>query len=165
MKYKTFISIASGLVMSSAYIPFAVADHAKAKAFSEQAKQKIRTGDTGKAELLYAQALQEEPNSSEVALSLADFYIQQHRYDDAEKMIAKGDANNFHYWKTKGILYQSKNDQPHAIEAFEQALKVGGKEDTYVVSYLQMHYEAMGNSAQKRQMENILSAIALKTKK
>jgi thioredoxin-like negative regulator of GroEL len=164
MKYKIF-KIATAILISSLSAQHVVADQAKAKEFSDKAKQKIQTGDIGKAELLYAQALQEEPNSSEIALSLAEFYIQQHRYDEAEIMIAKGDVNHFHYWKTKAILYQSTGDQPHAIAAFEQALNVGGKEDTYILSGLQMHYEANGDSARKKQMENLLASLALKSKK
>ncbi|MES2637012.1 MAG: tetratricopeptide repeat protein, partial [Pseudomonadota bacterium] len=159
----TFFTLATAFLISSLSAQYVAADQAKAKDFSDKAKQKIQTGDVGKAELLYAQALQEEPNSSEIALSLAEFYIQQRRFDEAEKMIARGDVNHFHYWKTKAILYQSTGDQPHAIAAFEQALNVGGKEDTYVLSNLQMHYEASGDSARKKQMENLLASLSLKS--
>jgi tetratricopeptide (TPR) repeat protein len=164
MMRKNMLCIAMGVVITSVCATYAVADNAKAQDFAQKARQKIQTGDSGKAELLYAQAMQESPTNSDIALSLAELYIQQRRYADAERIMAKTNVNNVHYWKTKGIWYQSQGNQPQAIAAFEKSLSFGGKEDAYIVSILQMHYETNGNGAGKKQMENLLATQALNQK-
>ena len=159
---KTFVRIVQTLFALGVCLGVGVAqaDAAKGKVYAEQAAHKMKVGDLGKAEMLYAQAMQEEPANLDFPLSLAELYIQQHRYDDAQKILKQSDTRYYRYWKTKGILLQSLQKPEQAISAFKRALQLpGGKSDAYMLTCLQSHYESIGDSARRKQMENLLEMV------
>lgn len=166
MKLKISLKFAAWILINSLTMQYAIADSAKAQVFVEKAQQKLARGEVSSAELFYAQAMQEDPNNSNISLAVADLMVQQRRYEEADQLIEKSDINNYRRWKSKGMLYQSKGDQPHTVEAYEKALTLGGgKEDAYLLNYLQMYYESNGNTARQQQMENLLGSLALRPKK
>ncbi len=157
MKTLMLITQSAIVLGASLFSVMTFANTDKAQALVAQAAYKIKTGNPGKAEMLYAQALQEDPTNRDIPLSLAELYIQQHRYDDAEQSLIKGDTQYYRFWKVKGILHQVRNEKSQAIAAFEKAIQLtGGKSDAYILTCLQTHYESIGNSAAKKQMENLI---------
>jgi Tfp pilus assembly protein PilF len=163
MKLHTIINIVTILVVGTE-VQYVSADSVKARAFTDRATQAIKMGDSNKAELLFAQAMQEDPKNNVFLLALADFYVQQHRFVEAEQLIVSGDQKDYRLWKTKAIMHQVKNEPTLAISAFEQALSLGGKADRYILTCLQVHYEKIGDAVRKKQMEHLLSAVAIDTK-
>jgi tetratricopeptide (TPR) repeat protein len=136
----------------------------KKETFVQQAEQKMRMGDVGKAELLYMHALQQSPTDANIASAVAEFYIQQHRVAEAEKLINAADQSNPHVWRARSLLFQAQGDDAKSITALEKAFALGGDTDIFTLTRLQQHYEATGNTARQKQMENLQQAVEVKTK-
>ena len=138
---------------------------ASARKLSERARSELDAGNITRAELLYAQAMQESPNDVGLSVQLAEIYISQHRFDEADRLIAKtqqAQPSNYRVWKARGELQRAQGNDADAIASYEKAFSLGGKEDAYVLQNLQQHYEKTGNSTRKKQMENNLQYLRMK---
>jgi len=137
---------------------------AEAQAYAAEAAQKLAMGDVAKAEILYAQAMQESPSDVGISMSLAELYISQQRFDSAKSLIdaaLQTAATDYRPWKTQAIYQRVQGNEARAIRSFERAFSLGAKSDRYVVANLQQHFEATGNKARKQQMDNLLQALDL----
>lgn len=135
------------------------ASEANARKFSAQAKAQLDAGNISRAELLYAQAMQESPNDTTLSMQLAEIYISQRRFDEADRLIAKtqqSQPSDYRVWKARGELQLAQGNEAGAIESYEKSFSLGGKEDAFVLQNLQQHYERTGNATRKKQMENNL---------
>ena len=135
------------------------ADDQEAFSLIKQASKKMQMGDSGKAEQFYMQALQESPANLEIKISVAEFYIQQARYAEAENIITNADQKNYRVWRAKSILLLSQGKEKESILALEKAFNLGGR-DLYILQRLQTHYEMTGNRARQQQIENNLQSHA-----
>lgn len=144
--------------MTSAGVP-------EARAYAAEAERKLAMGDVARAEILYAQAMQEAPNDVAFAMSLAELYITQQRFESAKSLIdaaLQAHQQDYRAWKTQAVYLRAKGDESQALQAFERAFSLGAKEDRYVLVNLQRHFEATGNTARKRQMDNLIQALDMR---
>lgn len=161
-----FISLARLFGCSTAMLLIAVSPlHAgpnEARKLFEEGRTKLQFGDPAKAELLYAQAMQEAPNDAGYAMAMADLYITQRRFESAATLIndaLKTRDSDYRVWRTLGSYQQAQGDQSAAIASFEKAFALGGQDDPYVLTTLQQHYEKTGNTTRRKQMESHLQPV------
>lgn len=151
--------IASLLLCMCCSIQNSLADDQDAFSLVKQANEKMQMGDSGKAEQFYMQALQESPDNLEIRLSVAEFYIQQSQYQEADNIITNADQKNYRVWRAKSILLLSQGKENESILALEKAFNLGGR-DLYILQRLQTYYEMTGNRARQKQIENNLHSHA-----
>lgn len=153
------------LVITVVVLMGATAVHAgpnEAKKLFEQGRAKLQFGDPAKAELLYAQAMQEAPNDMGYAMAMADLYITQRRFDSAATLIndaLKTHESDYRVWRTLATYQQAQGNQSGAVASFEKAFALGGQDDPYVLTTLQQHYEKTGDTTRRKQMESHLQPV------
>jgi len=91
MGFYTIIRLTSGFALSALLLSssgVALASDASASALAVQARAQLDAGNVTRAELLYAQAMQEAPGDVGLSMTLAEIYIAQRRFDEADRLIA-----------------------------------------------------------------------------
>jgi len=168
MGFYTIIRLTSGFALSALLLSssgVALASDASASALAVQARAQLDAGNVTRAELLYAQAMQEAPGDVGLSMTLAEIYIAQRRFDEADRLIATTllvQPSDYRIWKTRGQLQRAQGNEAGAISDYEKAFSLGGREDMYVLQNLQQHYEKTKNDGRKKQMENNLQSLKAK---
>lgn len=162
---KARVALSLVFVFGMLSTPTVFATETNAKRSIAQAQAELGAGNITRAELLFGRAMQELPNDVGPAMSLAEIYMSQHRFDEAERLIAKTlqtQSADYRVWKAKGQLQRAQGNESEAIADYEKAFSLGGKEDAFVLQSLQQHYEKTGNAVRQKQMENNLQWLRMK---